>query len=603
MSSDPHFVILNLCLANNDLAGAEKAANAALVALGQSDGDALYAMARVRMQQTRWDDAVRYLTQANAAKPGQPLFLLHLGQVLGMLRQPKPAIAALSEAVTLKPDFPEAWCELGNHQQLMLQRTAAENSYRHALKLRAGHGPAKLGLGRLLLSMGRYAEAEEILTRGRDEKHELDLMTALLDHLLIVQARQNQQEAALETIARLQALDPARIDLQQKKIDVLLDLMRFDEALNLMQAMLERNPSNIELHRQYNDILYQLGRDEVLLTSYDRAPQTTNLQIGKAVFVFTQDRIAEANALFSDALAREPDSLEALSGVSASLDMMGRHDEALTLLEKAALRQPDEPLLQAALASNALHRRDPEKAVALLQKLLVLMPHHATSLSRLSTAWRMMGDVRDESLMGYDELVRVFDLEPPAGFSSMAAFNEELEQYLATLHPPTREFVGQSLRGGTQTRRHLFGAGHALVERLKLRIDEAIGRYIAELERDPDHPLRSRRAIGFGFAGSWSSRLSDCGFHVNHIHPSGWISSCYYAGLPEAVKDTQTKQGWIKFGEPDIDVGLSFRRAIQPAPGRLILFPSYMWHGTIPFRAPTTRTTIAFDVVPLGPAF
>jgi len=30
----------------------------------------------------------------------------------------------------------------------------------------------------------------------------------------------------------------------------------------------------------------------------------------------------------------------------------------------------------------------------------------------------------------------------------------------------------------------------------------------------------------------------------------------------------------------------------------LVLFPSYMWHGTIPFHDAQARTTIAFDVVP-----
>jgi hypothetical protein len=268
------------------------------------------------------------------------------------------------------------------------------------------------------------------------------------------------------------------------------------------------------------------------------------------------------------------------------------------LTEKALGRFPDDPRVHAQIASTALHQRDPEKAAAMLQKILAVLPYEGISLARLGTAWRMMGDTRDETLMGYDELVRVFDMEPPAGFSSMAAFNEELDHYLGTLHPPTREFLGQSLRGGTQTRRHLFGAGHEMVERVKLRIDEAVGRYIAELERDPHHPFRARRSGAFTFAGAWSSRLADCGFHANHIHPMGWISSCYYVGLPDAVKDKETKQGWIKFGEPDIDVGLGFRRAIQPAPGRLVLFPSYMWHGTIPFHDSMPRTTIAFDVMP-----
>jgi len=115
-----------------------------------------------------------------------------------------------------------------------------------------------------------------------------------------------------------------------------------------------------------------------------------------------------------------------------------------------------------------------------------------------------------------------------------------------------------------------------------------------------DHPLTGRRGTGFTFAGSWSSRLQTQGFHANHIHPQGWISSCYYVAVPDVTLDRTAKQGWIKFGQPSFETAMddTMRRAIQPVPGRLILFPSYMWHGTIPFRAPAARTTIAFDAVP-----
>jgi putative 2-oxoglutarate-Fe(II)-dependent oxygenase superfamily protein len=56
------------------------------------------------------------------------------------------------------------------------------------------------------------------------------------------------------------------------------------------------------------------------------------------------------------------------------------------------------------------------------------------------------------------------------------------------------------------------------------------------------------------------------------------------------MQDTGTKQGWIKFGEPGYEVGLStpVRRLVQPKVGWLVLFPSYMWHSTMPFHAPRT---------------
>jgi hypothetical protein len=84
------------------------------------------------------------------------------------------------------------------------------------------------------------------------------------------------------------------------------------------------------------------------------------------------------------------------------------------------------------------------------------------------------------------------------------------------------------------------------------------------------------------------------------VHPKGWISSAYYVALPEAVADKNGQQGWIKFGEPSFDAHLNdpIRRVVQPRTGALVLFPSYMWHGTVPFRSEKARTTIAFDVVP-----
>ena len=37
---------------------------------------------------------------------------------------------------------------------------------------------------------------------------------------------------------------------------------------------------------------------------------------------------------------------------------------------------------------------------------------------------------------------------------------------------------------------------------------------------------------------------------------------------------------------------------VRPEPGLLALFPSYMWHGTVPFGGEEPRLTIAFDIVP-----
>ncbi len=62
----------------------------------------------------------------------------------------------------------------------------------------------------------------------------------------------------------------------------------------------------------------------------------------------------------------------------------------------------------------------------------------------------------------------------------------------------------------------------------------------------------------------------------------------------------QGQDGWIKFGEPGPRTSPSLppEHFVKPEPGLLVLFPSYMWHGTVPFEGKDRRLTMAFDVVP-----
>jgi uncharacterized protein (TIGR02466 family) len=141
------------------------------------------------------------------------------------------------------------------------------------------------------------------------------------------------------------------------------------------------------------------------------------------------------------------------------------------------------------------------------------------------------------------------------------------------------------------------------VDLLKARIAEAVDDYIRQLPVDAAHPFLSRRTAGWRFTDSWSSRLARQGFHTDHVHPHGWVSSAYYVQVPPGVADAAQRRGWIQFGRPDLPLpgvpaDALVRRMEAPVPGRLVLFPSMLWHGTTPFDDDAVRMTIAFDVVP-----
>ena len=72
-----------------------------------------------------------------------------------------------------------------------------------------------------------------------------------------------------------------------------------------------------------------------------------------------------------------------------------------------------------------------------------------------------------------------------------------------------------------------------------------------------------------------------------------------YVALPEKRPGDAPEAGWLTLGEPQAALGLDLppTRMVEPVAGRLVLFPSWMWHGTRPF-VEGERLTVAFDVAP-----
>jgi hypothetical protein len=154
------------------------------------------------------------------------------------------------------------------------------------------------------------------------------------------------------------------------------------------------------------------------------------------------------------------------------------------------------------------------------------------------------------------------------------------------------------VRGGTQTDRPLFFRHEPIIATWKSKIIAALREYIAAMAApEPGHPLLGTPREQLLFAGSWSVRLQAQGFHVSHTHPQGWISSALYVALPPPTQLGAPPAGWLEFGRPPPELGLNLPpyALIEPRPGRLVLFPSTLWHATVPFDD-GERLTIAFDV-------
>ncbi len=566
-----------------------------------SNPAALQLLGVLHSQRGEYGAAIEYMQASLELFPEQPEVANNLGNAFSRSGQVAEAIESYSRAVRLQPRYLDAWRNLGLARLDARQFAEAEAAFRRCLELEPDDAAAWLSLGNLHKRQERFAEAVECYNEALARRPDY----AEAHHNLGVCLRmQTRPEAALEHYAAARRLGLDRAELHHNRANALADLQDMEGAIEAYRAAIERNPLDVTSHRNLNSLLWQQERLEEYLESYRAAlaghPGALDLQLAYAVALNQQERFSDAERALLEALGPNRRASALVSLLAYTLENQGRWDEALKL-HAATVNMPDSvPDQRISYARALLACKRPDEALLQAKAGAAQMPHNQRALAYLGLCWRLLGDERDAILNDYENLVRVYDVPVPPGFAGAAEFNARLNDVLGKLHFGKRHPPEQTLRGGTQTGGDLFVRREPEIGALVASLRECIADYIGRLPPDPAHPLLSRRGKGFDFSASWSVRLRRAGYHTMHTHPLGWISSAYYVDIPPEIEGSDAAGGELKFGEPDIDLGEQgkARRHIRPAVGRLVLFPSYMWHGTEPFEAERARTTVAFDVVP-----
>jgi protein O-GlcNAc transferase len=120
----------------------------------------------VRLNQNRLAEAAELFAQAARLSPREAMFPFNQGRALAALGEADAAVLAYRAALKCKPDFVDAFYELGSLLHRTGQWEDAEKAFRQILRLSPAHVPAKLMLGAVLVDAGRPQDAELPLRRA-----------------------------------------------------------------------------------------------------------------------------------------------------------------------------------------------------------------------------------------------------------------------------------------------------------------------------------------------------------------------------------------------------------------------------------------------------
>ena len=453
---------------------------------------------------------------------------------------------------------------LGTSQDGLSKLSEAVNSYSKALAIQPNTPDLHFNLGITLTNLNRYEEAEAsyrkaiALQAGFFEAH------GNLGTVLKKQGRLEEAVASYRTALSTHEDPRGHFNLGT----ALRDKGKLEEAITHFKQAIKMFPNYADAH----NYLGECYRD--------------------------QGNMEDAIKCYFDTLALNQNHAGANYNMGEFLYLAGRFDEAVDYLERSKLDDWQERALYCTYKAEHfdLFKSKLDNIIATRKK------HDAAFLQTLSTHHAVNFGTEDQ----YNFCKNGFDFVYQKSIHELAEPNSQfLKDLLHDIDNTAIEVRAQGMIiNGKQSAGNLFKRPEASFRKLGEIVKQEFLNYKNQFA-GADCELIKSFPKELEFTSSWYVRLRSGGYLERHIHEVGWISGAVYLVLPKDKKDPT--EGCFEYGlhgdnypqkHSNFPVGIA-----SPSVGDIVLFPSSLFHRTIPFNSNEERICIAFDLKPEGNIF
>jgi uncharacterized protein (TIGR02466 family) len=479
------------------------------------------------------------------------------------------------------------------------------------------------------LNGGHLAAAEQ-MAKDLIAKH---ADTFILHHILALsldgQQRFSESIASYEIAIKLQ---PNNVDLYFNLGIALSNVNQFDAALTAYQKAISLKPSFFEAHGNLGTVLQRLGMLDEAVASYKKGlsinPQDARGHFNLGTALRDKGNLAEAIESYKQAITLFPNYTDAYNNLG---ETQRDHDDmaaAVKNYQAALSRNPDHPNANYNMGEFCyLAKRYSEAAdffersqfddwqarrlyslykaeqfddfKTTLDDVLNNTHHTSPLIATLATHYATNFDQEDQYNFCKNGLEFVYQ-------SSIGALADPSSPLLQELlhdieHADIAERVQGMLHYGKQSAGNLFKRPEASFKQLATLVKQEFRNYQKHFANSECELIQSF-PDELEFTSSWYVNMMQGG-HLNaHIHEIGWISGAVYLAMPSVAGD----EGSFEYGthgdhypiRPSKSQADFPTAQALPNVGDIVLFPSSLFHRTIPFKADERRICIAFDLKP-----
>ena len=421
----------------------------------------------------------------------------------------------------------------------------------------------------------------------------------LLFNCAIAQAHLNRLDEAVSSYQQALKIKPNFFEAHGNLGTILQRQGKLDAAISSYQAGLKINPTDARGHFNLGTVLRDKGDLAAAVTSYQRAiqlfPNYTDAHNNLGETLRDQGDMPAAVKSYQAALQLNANHPNANYNMAEFLYLAKKYEEAITYFERSQLDDWQARKLYCLYKS---FKFDAFKANR--DALLGGMPNTSPFIATLSTHFSINSNTLDPYNFCKNGLDFVYQNKI---LEADSALLKNLLNDINTADIAERK-QGR-LTNGQQSAGNLFKRPEASFRALAELIKQEFLRYKTKFA-NADCELILSFPSELEFTSSWYVKMQQGGHLSAHIHEIGWISGAVYLAMPSK----SGLEGAFEYGTHGDDYPIlspktlaDFPTAhIMPSVGDIVLFPSSLFHRTIPFQSNESRICIAFDLKPAGKA-
>ncbi|HSN22563.1 MAG TPA: putative 2OG-Fe(II) oxygenase, partial [Methylomicrobium sp.] len=300
----------------------------------------------------------------------------------------------------------------------------------------------------------------------------------------------------------------------------------------------------------------------------------------------------EAVRSYEQALAAQPEHGRARYNLGETLCLAGRLNDAITYFEASGFADSKERALQCLYKTGQF-----ELFKQRFDHIAANTRHHSVLLGALATHYATNFGQQNN----YNFCKEPMDYVLHTRIDELAAHESSLLQELLQdiRHLAIAERKQGRLYYGMQSAGNLLLRSEPSFQKLAGLIRQKVEEYRQHFASSREEIIKSfpRR---IEFTSSWYLRMKQGGYLTSHIHEEGWISGCVYLKLPDKNQGHEGSFEYSIDGDDYPRLHDNFpSRIVDQKVGDLVLFPSSLFHRTIPFHSDQERVCVAFDIKPI----